>query len=154
MALVAWRRNRGVDLSSALVRMEGHGREETLIPGADLSRTVGWFTSAYPVRTDLAGIDLADAFAGGAAAGEAIKAVKEQLLAIPDRGMGYGLLRHFNPEGAVLAELAAGAGQFQLPGPGRWHRGAGGAGRYRVGTVGGVGGVDLARSSRPFRRMR
>ncbi|MCX5044012.1 condensation domain-containing protein [Aldersonia sp. NBC_00410] len=65
MALVAWRRNRGLDISSALVRMEGHGREETLIPGADLSRTVGWFTSAYPVRADLAGIDVADAFAGG-----------------------------------------------------------------------------------------
>ncbi|MCX5046721.1 non-ribosomal peptide synthase/polyketide synthase [Aldersonia sp. NBC_00410] len=116
MAMVAWRRNRGVDLSSALVRMEGHGREETLIPGADLSRTVGWFTSAYPVRTDLAGIDIADAFNGGAAAGEAIKAVKEQLLAIPDRGMGYGLLRQFNPEGGVLAELPQGQVSFNYLG--------------------------------------
>ncbi|MCX5044947.1 non-ribosomal peptide synthase/polyketide synthase [Aldersonia sp. NBC_00410] len=116
MALVTWRRKRGVDLSSALVRMEGHGREETLIPGADLSRTVGWFTSAYPVRADLAGIDLADAFAGGMAAGEAIKAVKEQLLTIPDRGMGYGLLRHFNPVGAVLDTLPQGQVSFNYLG--------------------------------------
>ncbi|WP_157108583.1 condensation domain-containing protein, partial [Aldersonia kunmingensis] len=117
MALVTWRRNRGVDLSSALVRMEGHGREETLIPGADLSRTVGWFTSAYPVRADLAGIDVADAFNGGVAAGEAIKAVKEQLLAIPDRGMGYGLLRHLGGEsGAVLADLPHGQVSFNYLG--------------------------------------
>ncbi|WP_245672572.1 condensation domain-containing protein, partial [Aldersonia kunmingensis] len=116
MALVTWRRNRGVDLSSALVRMEGHGREETLIPGADLSRTVGWFTSAYPVRTDLAGIDVADAFNGGVAAGEAVKAVKEQLLAIPDRGMGYGLLRQFNPEGSALEGLSQGQVSFNYLG--------------------------------------
>ncbi|WP_222844271.1 non-ribosomal peptide synthetase [Aldersonia kunmingensis] len=116
MAMVTWRRNRGLDVSSALLRMEGHGREETLIPGADLSRTVGWFTSSYPVRTDLAGIDLADAFNGGVAAGEAIKAVKEQLLRIPDRGMGYGLLRQFNPDGAVLAELPHGQVSFNYLG--------------------------------------
>ncbi|WP_157108693.1 non-ribosomal peptide synthetase, partial [Aldersonia kunmingensis] len=116
MAMVAWRRNRGIDLSSALVRMEGHGREETLIPGADLSRTVGWFTSSYPVRAELAGIDVAEAFAGGPAAGEVIKAVKEQLLTIPDRGMGYGLLRHFNPEGAVLDGLPHGQVSFNYLG--------------------------------------
>ncbi|WP_245672789.1 non-ribosomal peptide synthetase [Aldersonia kunmingensis] len=116
MALVTWRRNRGLDLSSALLRMEGHGREETLIPGADLSRTVGWFTSSYPVRADLAGIDVAEAFNGGVAAGEVVKAVKEQLLAIPDRGMGYGLLRQFNPEGRALAELPHGQVSFNYLG--------------------------------------
>ena len=92
--------------ASTLVRMEGHGREEHLVPGADLSRTLGWFTSLYPVRLDLAGLDLADAFAGGPAAGRAVKAVKEQLRAVPDKGIGYGLLRHLNPETAAV--LAAG----------------------------------------------
>ncbi|KOU40387.1 non-ribosomal peptide synthetase [Streptomyces sp. WM6378] len=106
LALARWRHTRGVPGASTLVRMEGHGREEHLVPGADLSRTLGWFTSLYPVRLDLAGLDLADAFAGGPAAGRAVKAVKEQLRAVPDKGIGYGLLRHLNPETA--AALAAG----------------------------------------------
>ncbi|WKX71564.1 non-ribosomal peptide synthetase [Streptomyces sp. XD-27] len=101
LALAQWRRTRGVPESSTLVRMEGHGREEHVVPGADLSRTVGWFTSLYPVRLDLAGIDVADAVAGGPAAGRAIKAVKEQVRAVPDNGIGYGLLRHLNPHTAA-----------------------------------------------------
>ncbi|MFI1735532.1 amino acid adenylation domain-containing protein [Streptomyces acidicola] len=97
LALERWRRSRGVAGASALVRLEGHGREEHLVPGADLSGTVGWFTAMFPVRLDLAGIDVADAFAGGPAAGRAIKAVKEQVRAVPDNGVGYGMLRHLNP---------------------------------------------------------
>ncbi|MFI6084309.1 amino acid adenylation domain-containing protein [Streptomyces sp. NPDC051217] len=90
---------------STLVRLEGHGREEEIVPGADLSRTVGWFTSMYPARVDAQGVDLADVLAGGPAAGKAIKLVKEQLRGIPDKGVGYGLLRHLNPETAPqLAE--------------------------------------------------
>ncbi|KAA0021586.1 amino acid adenylation domain-containing protein [Antrihabitans cavernicola] len=98
LALAKWRNNRGVDASSALVRMEGHGREEGVAPGADLSRTVGWFTSVYPVRLDVAGLDLDDALAGGVAAGAAVKAIKEQLRRLPDNGIGYGLLRYLNAE--------------------------------------------------------
>lgn len=104
LALARWRQRRGVAGCSAystLVRLEGHGREEHVVPGADLSGTVGWFTAMFPVRLDLAGVDVADAFAGGPAAGRAIKAVKEQLRAVPDNGMGYGLLRHLNPETAA-----------------------------------------------------
>ncbi|WP_052433231.1 non-ribosomal peptide synthetase [Streptacidiphilus carbonis] len=97
LAVAKWRRDRGVEESSALVRLEGHGREEQIAPGADLSRTVGWFTTMFPVRLDLAGVDLDEALAGGAAAGAAVKAVKEQLLALPDKGIGYGLLRYLNP---------------------------------------------------------
>ncbi|WP_229871985.1 condensation domain-containing protein, partial [Streptomyces longisporoflavus] len=102
LALAKWRHNRGVTQSSALIRLEGHGREEGVVPGADLSRTLGWFTSMFPVRLDIRGIDLGDAFAGGPAAAAAVKAVKEQLLAIPDKGIGYGLLRHLNPETAAV----------------------------------------------------
>nr|WP_306307793.1 non-ribosomal peptide synthetase [Nocardia transvalensis] len=98
MAVTRWR---GVQAGDAvLVRLEGHGREEDVVPGADLSRTVGWFTSVYPVRLDLAGANLTEAFAGGAAAGRIVKSVKEQVLSVPDKGLGYGLLRYLNPETA------------------------------------------------------
>ncbi|MGW5410376.1 amino acid adenylation domain-containing protein [Actinomadura geliboluensis] len=85
---------------STLVRLEGHGREEDVVPGADLARTVGWFTCMYPARVDVRGVDVSEVLAGGAAAGTAVKLVKEQLRAIPDKGVGYGLLRYLNPETA------------------------------------------------------
>ncbi|WP_157080006.1 condensation domain-containing protein, partial [Skermania pinensis] len=94
-------RSRSAEL---LLQLEGHGREEAVVAGADLVRTVGWFTTMFPVRIDLAGVDLDEALAGGPAAGDAVKAVKEQLLAVPDKGIGYGLLRYLNPDTA--AELA------------------------------------------------
>ncbi|WJV45323.1 non-ribosomal peptide synthase/polyketide synthase [Streptomyces flavofungini] len=110
LALAKWRRTRGIHESSSLIRLEGHGREEAAAPGADLSATVGWFTSVFPVRLDLAGADLDEAIGGGPAAARVLKAVKEQLRAIPDKGIGYGLLRHLNPRTApVLA--AHGHGQ-------------------------------------------
>lgn len=90
------------------VDLEGHGREEQAVPGADLSRTVGWFTTLYPVRLDVGGIDLADAYAAGPSAGDALKRVKEQLREIPDSGIGFGMLRHLDPAGA--SELAAAGG--------------------------------------------
>ncbi|MDW8319409.1 MAG: condensation domain-containing protein, partial [Anaerolineae bacterium] len=81
------------------VHLEGHGREmpDEDAP-ADVSRTVGWFTSLYPVR-----LDLPDQ--GGP--GEAIKAVKEQLRRVPQRGLSYGLLRYLQPDPDVAAALAA-----------------------------------------------
>ncbi|WP_278263626.1 non-ribosomal peptide synthetase [Nocardia sp. AG03] len=100
LALARWRARRGVDERSALLRLEGHGRQEEVVPGADLSRTIGWFTNLYPVRLDLAGIDLDDACTGGPAMGAAIRAVKHDLLAVPDKGIGFGLLRYLNPETA------------------------------------------------------
>ncbi|WP_405783773.1 amino acid adenylation domain-containing protein [Streptomyces sp. NBC_00859] len=109
LALAEWRSRRGVTESSVLLRMEGHGREEDLVPGADLSRTVGWFTSMFPVRLDVAGCDLAEALTGGADAGRAVKSVKEQLRAIPDKGMGFGLLRYLNAETSTdLSAFATG----------------------------------------------
>ncbi|SBV05202.1 non-ribosomal peptide synthase domain TIGR01720, partial [Streptomyces sp. Ncost-T6T-1] len=78
-----------------------------MVAGADLSRTVGWFTSMFPVRLDVSGVDVVDAFAGGEAVGRVVKAVKEQLLGVPDRGVGFGLLRYVNRE--VGGELAGAA---------------------------------------------
>ncbi|OKI59783.1 peptide synthetase [Streptomyces sp. CB00072] len=104
MAVARWRRERGRGEDSALlVGLEGHGREEFL-DGIDLTRTVGWFTSLYPVAVD-PGADGPELWAGGPALGAAFKAVKEQLRAIPDKGIGYGMLRHLNPAtGPELAE--------------------------------------------------
>ncbi|WP_433601928.1 amino acid adenylation domain-containing protein [Nocardia sp. CA-135953] len=96
LAVSRWR-----DRNTALLTLEGHGRSETLLPGADIARTAGWFTSIYPVAIDVTGIDLDDAFAGGTAAGTAIKKVKEQLRAVPDKGIGYGMLRYQHPESAA-----------------------------------------------------
>ncbi|GAA3219235.1 hypothetical protein GCM10010468_43170 [Actinocorallia longicatena] len=109
MAVARWRADRGEPEPSVLIRMEGHGREEQVIAGADLSRTVGWFTTQFPLRIGAAGLDLEDAFTGGPSAGEAIKAVKEQYRAVPDNGIGYGLLASLNPRtAAVLAGRPSG----------------------------------------------
>ncbi|MET7768764.1 amino acid adenylation domain-containing protein [Nocardia sp. NPDC005366] len=112
MAVRAWRARRGVDAPRTLVKLEGHGREEEVLPGADLTRTVGWFTSIYPVSLDLSAVDLGAAFDGGAATGDAIKAVKEQLLRVPDKGIGYGLLRYLNRESA--SQLTGQLGQISF----------------------------------------
>ncbi|MFP5265248.1 MAG: amino acid adenylation domain-containing protein, partial [Blastocatellia bacterium] len=79
-----------------LVEMEGHGREDVM-EGVDLSRTVGWFTSGFPVALR---------FGGRGGIGERLKTVKEQLRAIPRKGIGYGLLRHLCA-GEVANQLAA-----------------------------------------------
>ncbi|MEV8396080.1 MULTISPECIES: amino acid adenylation domain-containing protein [unclassified Streptomyces] len=114
LAASSWQRPAGLLASATgspvLVDVEGHGREEQIVPGADLSRTVGWFTTLYPVRLDPGHVDRLtreDAFAGGSAAGRILKSVKEQLRAVPDHGVGHGLLRHLNPRTSpVLKGLA------------------------------------------------
>ncbi|AUH39243.1 non-ribosomal peptide synthetase [Streptomyces sp. CMB-StM0423] len=78
-----------------LVDIEGHGREP--VGDADLARTVGWFTSARPVRASVSGIDLDGVRNGDPAAGALLKAVKEQARAVPGDGLGYELLRYLNP---------------------------------------------------------
>ena len=103
VAVAGWRRRRahGKGTSNAvLIDLEGHGREQQLFEGVDLSRTVGWFTSLFPVRLDAGALDLEEALEGGAVLGQAFKRIKEQLRALPDGGLGYGLLRHLNPETA------------------------------------------------------
>ncbi|MFG2457070.1 amino acid adenylation domain-containing protein [Streptomyces sp. NPDC048523] len=100
-AVTRWREDRS---TGVLVDVEGHGRES--VEGLDLSRTVGWFTRTHPLRFELGGVDLDDVPAGGPAAGVLLKVVKEQARAVPGDGLGYGLLRHLNPEtGPVLAAL-------------------------------------------------
>ncbi|MEV8438194.1 amino acid adenylation domain-containing protein [Actinosynnema sp. NPDC051121] len=98
VAVADWRRRRlGASDSAVLVEVEGHGREQ-VADELDLSRTAGWFTSVFPLRLDPGELDRADLWAGGASAGTAIKRVKEQLRALPDHGIGFGLLRYLNPQ--------------------------------------------------------
>ena len=85
------------------IDVEGHGRDEELAPDVDLSRTVGWFTTKYPVSLDVGGLNWAQVRAGDAALGAVIKDAKEQLRALPD-GLTYGLLRYLNPD-VDLAEF-------------------------------------------------
>jgi amino acid adenylation domain-containing protein/non-ribosomal peptide synthase protein (TIGR01720 family) len=79
-----------------LVDLEGHGREP-LFDDVDLSRTVGWFTSIYPVLLELD--DSPDP-------GARLKSVKEQLRSIPNHGIGYGVLRYLCADGEVRRRLA------------------------------------------------
>jgi amino acid adenylation domain-containing protein/non-ribosomal peptide synthase protein (TIGR01720 family) len=82
--------------------MESHGRQ-----GDDLARTVGWLTAEYPVAIDL----------GGTAqdAAQAVRAVKRAMRAIPDKGLGYGVLRYLDPDsGPLLARLEAHNGPQML----------------------------------------
>jgi amino acid adenylation domain-containing protein/non-ribosomal peptide synthase protein (TIGR01720 family) len=79
------------------IDVEGHGRQEELAADADLSRTVGWFTTKYPVALAVGGLSWAQVVAGEAALGAVIKDAKEQLRALPD-GLSYGVLRYLNAD--------------------------------------------------------
>jgi amino acid adenylation domain-containing protein/non-ribosomal peptide synthase protein (TIGR01720 family) len=74
--------------------LEGHGREN-LFEDVDVSRTVGWFTSIFTVRLELN--DSGENWQPG----EALKSVKEQLRRIPQRGVGYGILRYLSGDAAL-----------------------------------------------------
>ncbi|MEV7168497.1 condensation domain-containing protein, partial [Streptomyces sp. NPDC093224] len=89
------------------VDLEGHGREQELLPGADLTRTVGWFTAIHPLRVTARSYDAAGVLAGRDDAGAALKEVKELLRQVPDGGVGAGLLRYANPATARLFDGAA-----------------------------------------------
>ncbi|MEE6138710.1 amino acid adenylation domain-containing protein [Mycobacterium sp. 050128] len=79
------------------IGVEGHGRHEELAPNVDLSRTVGWFTTKYPVSLAVAGLNWSQVVAGDTALGPVIKDAKEQLRGLPDP-LTYGLLRYANNE--------------------------------------------------------
>jgi len=79
------------------IDVEGHGRHEELAADMDLSRTVGWFTTKYPVALTIGGLEWAQVTAGDAALGPVIKDAKDQLRALPG-GLTYGLLRYLNSD--------------------------------------------------------
>jgi amino acid adenylation domain-containing protein/non-ribosomal peptide synthase protein (TIGR01720 family) len=88
-----------------LADLEGHGRDAPA-DEYDLSAAIGWFTIRYPVLLNAGQAAGPEFWHGGAATGQAIKQVKEQLRAVPAGGLGYGLLRYLNTEtAAALAPL-------------------------------------------------
>ncbi|MBM7440673.1 non-ribosomal peptide synthetase [Streptomyces sp. HB132] len=113
LAVCSWRAERSAALggprqagTAVLLDLEGHGREQ-IADHLDLSRTVGWFTSLYPVRLDPGPVDARDPGRFDAALVErALKRVKEQLRAVRDHGVGYGMLRRLNPATRPLLATA------------------------------------------------
>ena len=89
--------SRWTGTNDVLIDLEGHGRESP-IPGLDLSRTVGWFTSLYPLIV---------ALPREAAPSELLATVRRRMRSVPDGGIGYGLLRYLNADSTVRSELAA-----------------------------------------------
>ena len=80
-----------------LVELESHGRQQ-IDDTLDVSRTVGWFTTTFPVLLDLTETD---------DRGEALKAIKEQLRAVPGLGADYYLLKYLNDTPEVARKLRA-----------------------------------------------
>ncbi|WP_329790688.1 amino acid adenylation domain-containing protein [Lentzea sp. DG1S-22] len=86
VALAKWRRGNGQDQTFAHVELEGHGREGRFVPlDPDLSRTVGWFTTLFPVVVDPVDVDDLPS---------ALKRVKEDLARVPSNGVSYGTLKY------------------------------------------------------------
>ncbi|HVR98716.1 MAG TPA: condensation domain-containing protein, partial [Thermoanaerobaculia bacterium] len=84
--------------SALLVDMEGHGREEEIFGDVDLTRTVGWFTTLYPLLVDLQGEHEPAAV---------LARVQGQLRSVPGRGFGYGVLRYLASDPEVAERLEA-----------------------------------------------
>ncbi|HEX2989144.1 MAG TPA: condensation domain-containing protein, partial [Anaerolineales bacterium] len=83
----------GVDVASLV--LEGHGREPEIVTGVDLSNTIGWFTTHYPLY-----VPLTESWDPRS---QLIK-VKERLRRVPNRGIGYGLLRYLRVEKTIAAQ--------------------------------------------------
>jgi amino acid adenylation domain-containing protein/non-ribosomal peptide synthase protein (TIGR01720 family) len=85
MAVNQWR-----NIEKCVINLEGHGREE-IMEEIDITRTIGWFTSHYPLLLDISGIKAQDLPC-------AIKVVKETIRSVGNRGIGYGILRYLTPD--------------------------------------------------------
>ncbi|KAM3115395.1 amino acid adenylation domain-containing protein [Phormidesmis sp. 146-33] len=81
-------------ISSLYLDLEGHGRE-SLFEDVEVSRTIGWFTTIFPVQLQLDDPQHSE---------KCLKSIKEQLRQIPRQGIGYGILRYLN-QNEVTASL-------------------------------------------------
>ncbi|HJT03156.1 MAG TPA: amino acid adenylation domain-containing protein, partial [Pseudonocardiaceae bacterium] len=118
-----------------LIGLEGHGREE-ILPGVDVSRTVGWFTTQFPVALTIT----------SAGWGELLKSVKEQLRAIPHRGLSFGALRYLDPASPLTVEARP---QISLNYHGQWGAGGQASGLYH-GPAGPLAPDHAPDSVRPY----
>ncbi|MGW6648035.1 amino acid adenylation domain-containing protein [Streptomyces iakyrus] len=125
VALARRRRDLGQDQTFAHIELEGHGREGQFVAGPagfepELSRTVGWFTTLFPVTVDPG---TAPDFTTPQYLTTALKAVKEDLARVPDNGVSYGALRYLThtefdaPAPQVLFNYL---GRFAAGAPGDW----------------------------------
>ncbi|MER5831164.1 amino acid adenylation domain-containing protein [Streptomyces sp. NPDC002130] len=125
VALARRRRDLGQDQTFAHIELEGHGREGQFVAGSagfepELSRTVGWFTTLFPVTVDPG---TAADLTTPAYLTAALKAVKEDLARVPDNGVSYGALRYLThsefdaPAPQVLFNYL---GRFAAGAPGDW----------------------------------
>ncbi|MFY9808631.1 MAG: condensation domain-containing protein, partial [Pseudonocardiaceae bacterium] len=86
LAALAWALARWTGRDRVSINLEGHGRED-ILDGVDLSRTVGWFTSMFPIALDVTTSDEPNWR-------DLIKSTRRQLRAIPGNGSGFGALRY------------------------------------------------------------
>jgi non-ribosomal peptide synthase protein (TIGR01720 family) len=94
--LLVWavaREAAGVD-GRCTVATTGHGRED-LFTGMDVSRTAGWFQVLYPIALRLTAGDDAGTVAE----------VRERLAAVPNNGIGYGVLRYSATDASIRSAL-------------------------------------------------
>ncbi|OXM56486.1 non-ribosomal peptide synthetase [Amycolatopsis thailandensis] len=121
------------------IAMEGHGREDLAGP-FDLSRTIGWFTAQYPLSLAVPEGDW----------GDVLKAVKEQLRAVPAKGAGFEALRYLSTEetpGSALREAPEPRISFNYHG--RWDMGSPAEGWIR-GRAEALGNDSDPESVRPY----
>ncbi|MDI6530868.1 amino acid adenylation domain-containing protein [Bacillus mycoides] len=76
-----------IKTNDVIIEIEGHGREE-LNDEIDVSRTIGWFTSLFPIRLQFEDVDIS----------QQIKQLKEQLRSVPSKGLNYGVLKYISKE--------------------------------------------------------
>ncbi|MFH8610169.1 amino acid adenylation domain-containing protein [Streptomyces sp. NPDC018029] len=135
VALARWRRDLGQDQTFAHIELEGHGREGRFVADTagfepELSRTVGWFTTLFPVTVDPG---TAPDLTAPEYLAAALKAVKEDLSRVPSNGISYGALRYL-----ADTEFDAPAPQVLFNYLGRFDAGA--AGDWQLaGTTGQLG---------------
>ncbi|WP_285406218.1 condensation domain-containing protein, partial [Luteibacter sp. ME-Dv--P-043b] len=124
VAIICWRRRYGLaDSSPVRIDLEAHGREH-IFDDVDLTHTVGWFTSMFPIAIQMADIDLDSASACSPDLVRAIQRMAQHLERLPDHGIGYGLLRYLNEETAT--ELATPSPQISFNYLGRFASASGG----------------------------
>ncbi|MET7620505.1 condensation domain-containing protein [Streptomyces sp. NPDC005408] len=104
--------NRWASVREICVDLEGHGRTE-VAEDVDVSATVGWFTSKYPVQLSMPDTQSADV-------ASVVDTVERELSRVPDGGVGYGVLRYLLRDAEIAAREARSGGQILFNYLGRW----------------------------------
>lgn len=136
--VASWRAERGQDAAAGvLVALEGHGRQDRVVgDDVDTGRTLGWFTTVFPVRFGAGRAAAVAALrADPGARAELLEAVAGEAAAIPNAGLDYGLLRYPGP-GVPGDEVLVAADDPQIE--------LNYLGRFDLGLPAGVDGADWA----------